>query len=313
NVDALITLKDTDVNGTDIPFDATINSTKTVITINPTADFASEQTVYVSISASLEDSLDHGTSAASATLKMKDVISPLVTFYPVHGSQDVAANTNITLTFSEPIRKIDNSEITASSVGGLITLKATNASGGDFNFSATINTDKTVITVDPLFDFSPNTTVYVAIGATVEDDADNAIVASSAVFLTGIPDLTGPTVSNVTSANVDSSYKDESSIVITVSFDEVAIVTGTPQLTLETGTTDGVANYSSGSGTKDLYFTYNVTSDHNTAHLDYISSNALTKNEGTIKDFVGNSANLALPNPGAEGSLGANKNIIIDN
>jgi len=312
NVDALITLKDTDVNGTDISFDATINSTKTVITIDPTADFASEQTVYVAISASLEDTLDHATSAASATLKMKDVIVPTVTFDPTNGSSDVPGNRNITLTFNESIRNIDNSEITDANVADLVDLKGNNASGADFNFGATINTDKTVITVDPLFDFSASSVVYVGIGAVVEDDADNAIVASSALYITGIPDVIGPAVSNVTSANADSSYKNGSSIIITISFNEVAIVTGTPQLTLETGTTDGVANYSSGSGTKDLYFTYNVTSDHNTAHLDYISSNALTKNEGTIKDFVGNSANLALPNPGAEGSLGANKTIVID-
>ena len=312
NVDALITLKDTDVNGTDIPFDATINTAKTVITIDPTADFSSEQTVYFAISASLEDSLDHGTSAASATLKMKDVIIPTVTFDPTNGSSDIPGNRNITLTFSEPIRNIDNSEITDSNIDGLIDLKGNNASGADFNYGATINAEKTFITVDPLFDFSASSVVYVGIGAVVEDDADNAIVASSTLFITGIPDVIGPAVSNVTSANADSSYKDGSSIVITVSFDEAAIVTGTPQLTLETGTTDGVANYSSGSGTKDLYFTYNVTSDHNIAHLDYESSNALTKNDGTIKDFVGNSANLALPNPGAENSLGANKTIVID-
>ena len=46
--------------------------------------------------------------------------------------------------------------------------------------------------------------------------------------------------------------------------------------------------------------------------MDYESSNALTKNEGTIKDAIGNNANLTLPNPGAENSLGANKNIVID-
>ena len=312
NVDALITLKDTDASGTDIAFDATINTAKTVITIDPTADFSSEQTVYVTISASLEDTLDHATSAASATLKMKDVIVPTVAFDPTNGSTDVPGNRNITLTFSEPIRNIDNSEITESNIAGLVTLKGNSASGADFNYGATINAEKTVITVDPLFDFSASSVVYVGIGAVVEDDADNAIVASSVLYITGIPDVIGPAVSNVTSANADSSYKNGSSIIITISFNEVAIVTGTPQLTLETGTTDGVANYSSGSGTKDLNFTYNVTSDHNTAHLDYESSNALTKNEGTIKDFVGNSANLALPNPGAENSLGANKTIVID-
>jgi len=42
---------------------------------------------------------------------MKDVIVPTVTFDPSNGSTDVPGNRNITLTFSESIRKIDNSEI----------------------------------------------------------------------------------------------------------------------------------------------------------------------------------------------------------
>jgi len=315
NVDALITLKDTDVNGTDIAFDATINSTKTEITIDPTADFASEQTVYVAISASLEDSLDHATSAASATLKMKDVIVPTVTFDPTNGSYDIPGNRNITLTFSESIRNIDNSEITDSNIDGLIVLKGNNASGADFNYGATINAEKTVITVDPLFDFSASSVVYVGIGAVVEDDADNAIVASSTLFITGIPDVIGPAVSNITSTKSNGTYTAGASITINIDFNEVSIVEGTPQLTLETGstTTDGLANYSTGSGTKTLDFIYVVTDQHNAIDLDYVSDNSLTLNGGSIKDFVGNNANLALPNPGAEGSLGANKDIVIDN
>ena len=101
NVDAFITLKDTNSDGTDIAFDATINNTKTLITIDPTADFSSEQTVYVAISASLEDSLDHPTSSASATLKMKDVIAPTVSFDPSNGSYDIPGNRNITIAFSD--------------------------------------------------------------------------------------------------------------------------------------------------------------------------------------------------------------------
>ena len=50
NVDALITLKDSNAQGTDIPFDATVNDAKTVITIDPNTDFLSEQIIYYSIS-----------------------------------------------------------------------------------------------------------------------------------------------------------------------------------------------------------------------------------------------------------------------
>jgi hypothetical protein len=311
NVDALITLKDTDASGTDISFDATINSTKTVITIGTIDGFASEQTVYVAISASLEDSLDHGTSAASATLKMKDVIVPTVTFDPTNGSSDIPGNRNITLTFSEPIRTIDNSEITALNVAGLIVLKGNNASGADFNFGATINADKTVITVDPLFDFSASSVVYVGIGAVVEDDADNAIAASSATFTIGVPDIIGPKVLSVNSENADSAYTTGDTIIIGITFDEIAIVTGTPQLTLETGGSDDVVDYSSGTGTATLTFNYIIGGAQKTDDLDYSSTSALALNGGSIKDASGNAATLTLPTPGGAGSLGANKAILV--
>jgi hypothetical protein len=45
--------------------------------------------------------------------------------------------------------------------------------------------------------------------------------------------------------------------------------------------------------------------------LDYVAISSLTLNGGTIKDVAGNNAALTLPNPGAAGSLSANKNIII--
>ena len=52
-----------------------------------------------------------------------DPLSPNITFSPLNGSIDVALNTNITLTFNEPIRHVDNNEITDSSVDVLLRLK----------------------------------------------------------------------------------------------------------------------------------------------------------------------------------------------
>ncbi|MCP3681345.1 MAG: hypothetical protein GY861_01520, partial [bacterium] len=45
-----------------------------------------------------------------------------------------------------------------------------------------INAGKTVVTINPASNLTSEQVVYVAIGATVEDDADNAIAASSATF-----------------------------------------------------------------------------------------------------------------------------------
>ena len=88
--------------------------------------------------------------------------------------------------------------------------------------------------------------------------------------------------------------------------------TGRPQLTLETGSSDQVINYSSGSGGAVLTWSYTVVSGNISSDLDYQSEDALVLNSGTIKDATGNAAILTLPVPSASGSLGANKALVID-
>jgi uncharacterized repeat protein (TIGR01451 family) len=75
-----------------------------------------------------------------------------------------------------------------------------------------------------------------------------------------------PTISNVTSSTADGFYNVPDIITIQVTVSENVAVTGTPQLTLETGTTDRQANYSSGNGSTTLVFTYTVQACANT-HL----------------------------------------------
>ena len=53
---------------------------------------------------------------------------------------------------------------------------------------------------------------------------------------------------------------------ITVTFSEAVTVTGTPQLTLETGSSDAVVNYYGGT---TLTFNYTVASGHASTDLDY--------------------------------------------
>ena len=72
-------------------------------------------------------------------------------------------NTNITIEFDEAIRKSDDSEITDASVDDHIILKETDSSGANISFDATINTAKTIITIDPTSDFSSSQTIYAAL------------------------------------------------------------------------------------------------------------------------------------------------------
>lgn len=125
-------------------------------------------------------------------------------------------------------------------------------------------------------------------------------------------DKTAPTLLNVTSSTADGYYNAPDTISIQVRFSEPVDVSGTPQLTLETGATDAAADYTDGSGSDTLTFTYTVANGQNASDLDYIGTGALALNGGTLQDTALNNAGLTLPAPGAAGSLGANKALVID-
>jgi formylmethanofuran dehydrogenase subunit C len=142
------------------------------------------------------------------------------------------------------------------------------------------------------------------------DPAGNTSTCSVASLAYTV-DLTAPTVTNVTSSTANGTYKATQAVSIQVVFSKAVTVTGTPQLTLGT-TPNETVNYASGTGTTSLTFTYTVQAGDNSADLDYAATTSLTLNGGTIVDAAGNAATLTLAAPAAAGSLGANKNIVID-
>ena len=89
-------------------------------------------------------------------------------------------------------------------------------------------------------------------------------------------------------------------------------MSGTPQLTLETGSTDRVIDYADGTGSNILTFNYTVQTGDVSNDLDYASTSALALNAGAINDAAGNAADLTLAAPGESGSLGANKSLLVD-
>ena len=77
-----------------------------------------------------------------------------------------------------------------------------------------------------------------------------------------------PTVLSVTSTTANGSYKVGSPIIpIQVTFSEIVNVTGVPTIELETGTTDRLATYSSGTGTTTLTFNYTISKPRIQIHL----------------------------------------------
>ncbi|MEZ8186859.1 beta strand repeat-containing protein, partial [Shewanella sp. 5S214] len=158
-----------------------------------------------------------------------------------------------------------------------------------------------------------------ASGTTVNDSQTNSSMLTGTSSGIGynatgafVTDSVAPTVSSITASTVNGTYKVGDVISVQVNFDEAVLVTGTPQLTLETGSTDRTINYTSGSNSSTLTFSYTVQSGDTSADLDYVATNSLMLNSGTIRDAANNNATLTLPSPGTANSLGANKNIVID-
>lgn len=165
--------------------DAQVSISGAVVTINPTANLSSSTSYYVQVaSTAIEDTSGNAYAGISDTTTLNfttvDTAAPTATFSPLNGATDVAVDANITITFNEAIRLVNDSALTDSNVDALITLKDTNSSGSNIAFDATISGN--VITVNPSSDFSVSQQVYVAIGTTVEDVSDNAYAGGSATF-----------------------------------------------------------------------------------------------------------------------------------
>ena len=187
NVDGLITLKKNNATGDDIAFDATINSDKKVITIIPTNNFDSDLSVYVAITGSVEDESDNAIQPVNITFTTVDTQAPTVTIDPADAATGVSPSSKVTISFSEPMRKTDDSALDNS----VVTLKKDDANGADIAFTTSIDAAQKVITVTPTGGLGDQQTVYTCVSG-VEDNANNALTQTCVTFTTA--DANVPTV-----------------------------------------------------------------------------------------------------------------------
>ncbi len=264
-------------------------------------------TVIAAIAASkAQDAAGNGNAASTSVdnTVLYDATSPSVTINQAAGQADPtnASPINFTVVFSESVTGFATGDVTLGGTAGATTGTVTEIAPND---GTTFNVAVSGMAGDG--------TVTATIAAGVaQDAAAKPNTASTSADNTVTYDTTAPTVTNVTSTSADGSYTTGAVIPITVTFSEAVTVTGTPQLTLETGPTDRVINYVSGSGTNTLTFNYTVQAGDSSADLDYVATTALALNGGTITDAALNAATLTLAAPGAAGSLGANKALVID-
>ena len=240
-----------------------------------------------------------------------------VTSSTANGTYTVGAVIAIQVSFSEAVTVTGTPQLILET--GINDRSVNYASGSGTSslaFNYTVQAGDTTADLNAL-----STSALVLNGGTIRDAAGNNAVRTLAApgaanSLGGnkniVIDGVVPTVSSVTSSNANGAYQAGDVIAVQVNFSEAVTVTGTPQLTLETGATDQVVNYASGSGSSTLTFNYTVQAGDTSADLDAIGTSALALNGGTIKDAAGNNGTLTLATPGAANSLGANKNIVID-
>jgi hypothetical protein len=207
----------------------------------------------------------------------------------------VAGDSQVTVTVAAP-----SSGGTPSSY----TVTALDNSGNAFNPAKTcsVNASSGSCVITGL---SNNTAYKFSATATNGAGTSTASTASSSATPTRI-------VTGVTSSAANGNYKVGDVIAVQVTFSGAVTVTGTPQLTLETGSTDRAVNYTSGSGTSTLTFNYTVQAGDTSADLDFVGTTSLVLNSGSMQDAGSNNVVLTLPSAGAAGSLAANKAIVID-
>ncbi|WP_373999350.1 Calx-beta domain-containing protein [Bdellovibrio bacteriovorus] len=269
-----------------------------------TRSFAGNDTETYSYNLTVIDTSGNVSVSACSTALTMDRTAPTLVAWTPATSVRSSLPSSVTVTFSEAMLQsaIENSanwSVTCSgganvSIAGVSLSSATSAVVNLTVTTAPINAEVCTLTAK----------------TTLMDLAANSLSAASTVQYT--LDLPGSILS-VTSSLANGSYKAGQAIPISVQFSEsVTVNGGVPELLIETGSTDQTATYVSGSGSNTLIFQYTVQAGDNSLDLDYESTNALSLAGATIKDSFGNDMILALPTPGAPGSLGANKALIID-
>jgi hypothetical protein len=137
-------------------------------------------------------------------ISLKCFAQPIITFNPTNGATGVSTSNDLTISFSQAIRNIDDSNITNSNVDNLIELRLNNAAGALVPFDATINGGNDVVTVNPSANLLEEQVYYLSI-ASVENSTNQATPAlSSITFTTGdftIPSTITANLTNNTGAS----------------------------------------------------------------------------------------------------------------
>ena len=107
-----------------------------------------------------------------------------ITFTPLHKTVGVPLDTVLTITFSKPVRNIDDTPVTYDQISEFISLKSINKKGPDVPFTTDINEEKTVVTIDPESELDDDQRFFLSLSYGLEDEFNNVVRPANIRFNT---------------------------------------------------------------------------------------------------------------------------------
>ena len=208
-------------SGTRNVADTVVTGGPTTFTINPNADFAPNETCTVTVAAAQVTDQDSGdppdNMVANFVFSFTTIdIAPTVTATtPTNGAVNQAANTDITVTFSEPVNVTGNWFTIVCTASGTRNVADTVVTGGPTTF-----------TINPNVDFTQNESCTVTIVATqvTDQDSNDPPDNMAANFVFSFTIDAAPSVTATTPTNGATQIANNTNISIT--FSEAVNVTG---------------------------------------------------------------------------------------
>ena len=158
-------------------------------------------------------------------------------------------------------------------------------------------------------------------GSSTITSADDGTTASPVLPITASSDSLGGSIVAVDASAPVIRYvtgrdfiSDLNFIRITVQFDKPVVVDGFPLIFLETGTADNFnfAEYGNHGNPDSINFYYVVSDGHSSDRLNYIDTDSLVLNGGSITSRDNVPASLTLPATTSSDSLGGRSNLVVD-
>jgi Bacterial Ig-like domain len=142
-------------------------------------------------------------------------------------------------------------------------------------------------------------------GDTATANSTSTLTPSPTNASAHVPSVSQVTLSSATGAQHNTLNAGDV-VLATVAMSEATTVTGTPTLDLTIGANVVQAHFVSGSGTKDLVFSYTILDTQSDANGISIAANSLTLGAGTLKSGAGMNALLS------HGAVADNASFLVD-